>query len=109
MAINHYEWPWGGPLPELRRHAEVKHALLRDYLVEYFLTLASSPHQDRIQLTVVDGCCGAGPVSRQGWRSRCGIAHRLEDQGYGDQLRSGATTTSLKTTRCGWSRPSSKS
>jgi hypothetical protein len=46
MAINHYEWPWGGPRPELRRHAEVKHALLRDNLVEYFLTLVSSPHQE---------------------------------------------------------------
>lgn len=60
MAINHYEWSWGGPLPELLRHSEVKHALLRDYLVEYFLTLVSSPHQDRIQLTVVDGFCGGG-------------------------------------------------
>jgi three-Cys-motif partner protein len=38
----------------------VKHALLRDYLVEYFLTLVSSPRQDRIQLTVVDGFCGGG-------------------------------------------------
>ncbi len=42
------------------RHSEVKHSLLRDYLVEYFQVLVSSPRQDRIQLTVVDGFCGGG-------------------------------------------------
>jgi len=56
----HYDWTWGGALPELLRHSEVKHSLLRDYLVDYFITLVSSPHQDRIQLTVVDGFCGGG-------------------------------------------------
>ncbi len=44
----------------LARHSEVKHSLLREYLIEYFLTLVASPHQDRIQLTVVDGFCGGG-------------------------------------------------
>lgn len=34
--------------------------MLRDYLVAYFQTLVSSPHQDRIQLTIVDGFCGGG-------------------------------------------------
>jgi len=48
----------GGPL--LRRHSEVKHALLRHYLVDYFLTLVSLPQQDKIQLTIVDGFCGGG-------------------------------------------------
>jgi len=60
MATNHYDCILGGPLPRLFRHSEVKHALLRDYLVDYFLTLVSSPHQDRIQITVVDGFCGGG-------------------------------------------------
>jgi three-Cys-motif partner protein len=60
MPVNHYEWSWGGPLPELLRHSEVKHSLLRDYLVDYFLTLVASPRQDKIQLTVVDGFCGGG-------------------------------------------------
>lgn len=60
VAANHYQWSWGGPLPPLARHSQVKHALLREYLVEYFLTLVSSPHQDRIQLTIVDGFCGGG-------------------------------------------------
>lgn len=60
MTTSHYDWTWGGSLPELLRHSAVKHALLRQYLVDYFLTLVSSPHQDKIQLTVVDGFCGGG-------------------------------------------------
>lgn len=60
MPVSHYEWSWGAPLPELLRHSEVKHSLLRDYLVDYFLTLVSSPRQDKIQLTVIDGFCGGG-------------------------------------------------
>ncbi len=60
MPVNHYEWSTGGPLAKLQRHSEVKHSLLRDYLVDYFLTLVSSPHQDKIQLTIVDGFCGGG-------------------------------------------------
>nr|WP_230948693.1 three-Cys-motif partner protein TcmP [Burkholderia multivorans] len=46
--------------PTIRRHSEVKHAILRSYLVDYFLTLVSSPAQDRIRLTIVDGFCGGG-------------------------------------------------
>lgn len=56
----HYDWIWGQPPPLLKRHSEVKHALLRNYLVDYFLTLVSMPQQDKIQLTIVDGFCGGG-------------------------------------------------
>lgn len=60
MGYRHYDWARGGNLPQLQRHSEVKHALLRDYLVDYFLTLVSRPQQDKIQLTIVDGFCGGG-------------------------------------------------
>ena len=60
MAASHYKWEIGGTLPKLLRHSSVKHSLLRDYLVEYFITLVSSPHQDHIKLTIVDGFCGGG-------------------------------------------------
>lgn len=58
--MSHYIWNWGSPPPLLKRHSEVKHALLRNYLVDYFLTLVAMPHQDKIQLTIVDGFCGGG-------------------------------------------------
>lgn len=56
----HYKWNWGSTPPLLKRHSQVKHELLRNYLVNYFLTLVSLPQQDRIQLTIVDGFCGGG-------------------------------------------------
>lgn len=60
MISNHYDWEPGNRPPTIRRHSEVKHAILRSYLVDYFLTLVSSPAQDRIRLTIVDGFCGGG-------------------------------------------------
>ena len=42
MTTNHYDWVWGGALPTLLRHSTVKHSLLRDYLVDYFLTLVAT-------------------------------------------------------------------
>lgn len=65
MAHKHYVWSWGGPLPILERHSEVKHALLRDYLIDYFLTLVARPEQDQIKLTIVDGFCGGGLYVRE--------------------------------------------
>lgn len=58
--MSHYDWVVGNPPPLLKRHSEVKHALLRNYLVEYFLTLVSMPQQEKIRLTIVDGFCGGG-------------------------------------------------
>lgn len=60
MTQKHYEWEIGGTPPEILRHSQVKHDLLRDYLVDYFLTLVTAPGQERVQLTIVDGFCGGG-------------------------------------------------
>ncbi|KVP97369.1 hypothetical protein WJ97_10120 [Burkholderia ubonensis] len=60
MISNHYDWVLGGAPPLIKRHSEVKHSLLRSYLVDYFLTLVSSPAQDKIKLTIVDGFSGGG-------------------------------------------------
>lgn len=65
MVASHYDWEKGGVLPKLLRHSAVKHTLLYDYLVEYFLTLVSSPHQDHIKLTIVDGFCGGGKYTNE--------------------------------------------
>lgn len=65
MAKRHYDWSCGGALPVLMRHSEVKHAILHDYLVDYFLTLVSNPRQDKITLTIIDGFCGGGRYINQ--------------------------------------------
>lgn len=65
MVASHYTWEKGGILPKLLRHSAVKHTLLYDYLVDYFLTLVSSPHQDHIKLTIVDGFCGGGKYTNE--------------------------------------------
>jgi three-Cys-motif partner protein len=58
--MSHYDWIWGDPPPLLKRHSEVKHELLRSYLIDYFLTRVPMPQQDKIQLSIVDGFCGGG-------------------------------------------------
>ena len=60
MTKKHYEWVLGGTPPQILRHSQVKHDLLRDYRVDYFLTLVTAPGQERVQLTIVDGFCGGG-------------------------------------------------
>lgn len=56
----HYDWVWGSTPPLLKRHSEVKHALLRNYLIKYFLTLFSRLQREQLKMTVVDGFCGGG-------------------------------------------------
>lgn len=58
MAKKHYDWK-NGPA-KLQQHSVAKHNLLRSYLAAYFPTLISSPHQDELRLTIVDGFAGGG-------------------------------------------------
>lgn len=58
MAKSHYDWK-NGPA-KLQQHSVAKHNLLRSYLSAYFPTLVSSPHQEELRLTIVDGFAGGG-------------------------------------------------
>lgn len=58
MAKKHYDYR-DGPA-KLQQHSVAKHKLLRSYLAAYFPTLISSPNQDEIRLTIVDGFAGGG-------------------------------------------------
>lgn len=58
MAIHHYDWG-NGPAP-IQQHSVAKHRILQSYLSAYFQTLVSSPHQDVLRLTLVDGFAGGG-------------------------------------------------
>ncbi len=58
MAKKHYDWK-DGPA-KLQQHSVAKHKLLRSYLAAYFPTLISSPYQEELRLTIVDGFAGGG-------------------------------------------------
>lgn len=55
-----YEWELGGEPAILQQHSRAKHEVLRSYLVEYLQTLVSSPGQEEIKVTMVDGFAGGG-------------------------------------------------
>ncbi|MGH8493091.1 MAG: three-Cys-motif partner protein TcmP [Moraxellaceae bacterium] len=44
----------------IQQHSIAKHRILQSYLAAYFQTLVSSPHQDVLRLTLVDGFAGGG-------------------------------------------------
>jgi three-Cys-motif partner protein len=58
MTASHYDWKHG-PAP-IQQHSIAKHNILRSYLSAYFQTLVSSPSQDTLRLTLVDGFAGGG-------------------------------------------------
>lgn len=58
MSKKPYDWK-DGPA-KLQQHSVAKHNLLRSYLAAYFPTLVSSPAQEELRLTIVDGFAGGG-------------------------------------------------
>lgn len=62
MPKKQYSWKHGPD--EIQDHSVAKHKVLRSYLARYFTTLVSSPHQDKLSLTLVDGFAGGGQYCR---------------------------------------------
>src|SRR6266566_5834786 len=60
MTSAPYEWKLDKPPPKIKQHSVAKHEVLRAYLVNYIRTLVSSPHQDELRLTLIDGFAGGG-------------------------------------------------
>lgn len=58
MTRKHYNWK-DGP-DAIQQHSIAKHRILQAYLAAYFQTLVSSPNQDVLRLTLVDGFAGGG-------------------------------------------------
>jgi three-Cys-motif partner protein len=58
MTRKHYSWKDGPDL--IQQHSLAKHRILQAYLAAYFQTLVSSPNQDVLRLTLVDGFAGGG-------------------------------------------------
>lgn len=58
MPHKPYNWKNGPDL--IQQHSIAKHKILQSYLAAYFQTLVSSPSQDVLRLTLVDGFAGGG-------------------------------------------------
>lgn len=58
MPYKPYNWKNGPDL--IQQHSIAKHRILQTYLAAYFRTLVSSPNQDILKLTLVDGFAGGG-------------------------------------------------
>lgn len=58
MTRKHYNWSNGPDV--IQPHSVAKHRILQSYLAAYFQTLVSSPKQDVLRLTLVDGFAGGG-------------------------------------------------
>lgn len=58
MARKPYNWKNGPDV--IQPHSIAKHRILQAYLAAYFQTLVSSPNQDVLRLTLVDGFAGGG-------------------------------------------------
>lgn len=63
MSVKHYNWEDGPDL--IQQHSVAKHKILQSYLAAYFKTLVSSPNQDELRLTIVDGFAGGGQYYHQ--------------------------------------------
>ncbi|WP_081837624.1 three-Cys-motif partner protein TcmP [Xanthobacter sp. 91] len=60
MAIKHYDWKLGQPLPKIGTHSIAKHDVFARYIERYINILSSNPRRRELNLTVVDGFCGGG-------------------------------------------------
>lgn len=58
MSYKPYDWKNGPDV--IQQHSIAKHRILQTYLAAYFRTLVSSPNQEVLKLTLVDGFAGGG-------------------------------------------------
>lgn len=70
MARSPYIYALDGELALIKQPTVAKHEVLRHYLVDYIQTLVSSPNQDELRLTLVDGFAGAGEYLHEVTRER---------------------------------------
>jgi len=60
MAQKQYEWRIGKPPPILGDHSLAKHRIIDRYVREYLRICTSTPVQERLNITIVDGFAGGG-------------------------------------------------
>lgn len=60
MAHAPYQWKDKGDAAPIEQHSIAKHEVLSTYLREYLQTLVTSPYQEELRVTLVDGFAGGG-------------------------------------------------
>ena len=64
MTKKHYDWANGPAV--IDAHSITKHSVLREYLIEYLVTLTQHFGKDRLSLSIIDGFCGGGVYTMDG-------------------------------------------
>ncbi|WP_127165845.1 three-Cys-motif partner protein TcmP [Xanthomonas euvesicatoria] len=64
MTLTPYTWDDGVPAT-IQQHSIAKHEVLREYLVAYLQTLVTTPAQDALSVTLIDGFAGGGVYKHQ--------------------------------------------
>ncbi|XHH27942.1 hypothetical protein WIW49_10665 [Xanthomonas euroxanthea] len=62
MTLTPYTWDDGVPAT-IQQHSIAKHEVLREYLVAYLQTLVTTPAQDALSVTLIDGFAGEASTS----------------------------------------------
>ena len=65
-----YQWKDKGEAAPIEQHSIAKHDILKAYLRDYLQTLVTSPHQEELRVTLVDGFAGGGAYQHQATRER---------------------------------------
>lgn len=60
MTRSPYPWKTHGAATPIEQHSIAKHEVLRAYLLAYLQTLVTSPQQEELRVTLVDGFAGGG-------------------------------------------------
>ena len=60
MVQSHYDWKIGELPPKIGEHSLSKHRIIDRYLRRYIEICTTTPVQQRLNLTLVDGYCGGG-------------------------------------------------
>lgn len=60
MTHKPYRWNIEGPAASIGQHSVAKHEVLKAYLRDYLQTLVTSPRQEELRVTLVDGFAGGG-------------------------------------------------
>ena len=65
-----YQWKDKGEAAPIAQHSIAKHDILKAYLGDYLQTLVTSPHQEELRVTLVDGLAGGGAYAHEATRER---------------------------------------